>query len=119
MDGECVPQLDGPIGISGGKAAYEMILEGLDGTFCCIYLVVIWFHELPFTLFRLEKNLEGHSCLIVCDIEEGPVPLVDKDLEDALEGGDNGVVFYIRDALRKCVIVVIIICNEEILVCVQ
>ena len=116
MDDKCVPQLDGTTGIGGSHAADEMIFECLDSPFCCIDTVVIWFHKLPFKFFGLEENFEGCSCLIVCDIEEGLVPFVDKDIEYALKGGDDGDIFDIGDELRKNAIVAIIICDEEILV---
>ena len=37
----------------------------------------------------------------VGDVEQGPVPLLNQDVEDMLEGVDDGLVLHIRNWLRK------------------
>jgi hypothetical protein len=45
--------LDGKVDICGAKDAKEAVFECLDGSFCGIDAVVIWFDELKANILRL------------------------------------------------------------------
>ncbi len=44
--GKFVPKLDGEVGICGVKGAKEAVLECLDGWYCRVDAVVMWFDKL-------------------------------------------------------------------------
>ena len=96
-----------------------MFFEGLDDTFCYIHSVIVQWYKLPLTLLGLEEHPEGHSHLVISHINEGMVSFLNKDVEDVLEGVNDGLILDIWNGLRKNIIVVVIICDEEILVRVQ
>ncbi len=48
-----VPKLDGEVDIRGAKGAKEVVLECLDGLFCGVDAVVMWFDELETNVLRL------------------------------------------------------------------
>ena len=77
-----------------------------------VHSVIVGFDELPLALLGFEKRLEGRSCLVVGDVEQGPVPLLDQDVEDTLEGVNDGLVLHIQNWLRKDILIVIIICRQ-------
>ena len=81
--------------------------------------MVVWFYELTLSLLGLEENLEGRSRLVIRNIQEGVVSFFNKDDADALEVVNHSLVLDIWNRLRKNRIVVVIMCNKEILVCVQ
>ena len=84
-----------PAHVGGCEATDEVVLEGLDGAFGRVHSVVVGLNKLPLALFGLEERLEGHSCLVVGDVQQGLMPLLDQDVEDALQGVNDGFVLHI------------------------
>ena len=41
------------------EATDEVVLEGLDHSFCCVHAMIVWLHKLPLAFFLCEEFLRG------------------------------------------------------------
>jgi hypothetical protein len=60
--------LEGEFAIGRREGTDEMIFERLDGTFCCVNAVVVWFNEHELAIFVSEKFLDLLRALIVHNV---------------------------------------------------
>ncbi len=68
MGGKFVPKLNQEIGVSCAQCSDKTILEGLDGSFGGVDMVVVWFNELDAELLGCEVGLDSFYCLIIHDV---------------------------------------------------
>ena len=47
----------------------EVVLEGLDGAFCCVDSMVVRLDKLYRSILGSHEGLDGHRSLVICDIE--------------------------------------------------
>jgi hypothetical protein len=62
--------------IRGAKATDKMIFECLNRPFGGVDTMIVWFNQLDRAVLLLHECFDGCSSLIVCDVEDGFVPLV-------------------------------------------
>ncbi len=69
MGGKFVPKLNWEVGIGCAQCSDNTILEGLDGLFISVDVVVVWFDKWEADLLRYEVGLDFFCGLIVHDIK--------------------------------------------------
>jgi hypothetical protein len=72
--------LEWKIGVCGAKATDKVILERLYCSFSGVDALVVWLDELDRAVLLLHECLDGRGGLVVCDIEDGFIPLVRQHL---------------------------------------
>ena len=69
MFDKSAPQLDGTVGVHGGKAGDGVVFH----TFYCwlggIHSVIVWFDEFNADIFLLDMCLDGFAAFIVEDVK--------------------------------------------------
>ena len=91
--------------ISGRQSTDEVVLERLDGSLCCVDVMIRGFYELPLASLSFQEGFDGTCCLVVCHIE---LWLVEYFLECCYDSG----IFEVWARFGKNSISVIIIRNE-------
>ena len=71
MRDEAVPEMQGKVGVSAADAGYEVILLGLDFTFCCVGAMKVWGHELEPYSGIAQKSFEADGAFIVKNLVLG------------------------------------------------
>ncbi len=69
MGGKFVPKLNWEVGIGHAQCSNNTILEGLDGLFISVDVVVVWFDKWEADLLGCEVGLDYFCGLIVHDIK--------------------------------------------------
>ena len=95
--------------ISGRQATDEVVLERLDGSFCCVDAMIRGFDKLPLASLSFQEGFDGSCCVVVCHVEFWFVAFGLEFVEHFFECCDDCSVFDVWAWLSKTSISVVII----------
>ena len=72
---ELAPKMERERWWEAGKAGNEVTLEGVDGPFGWVCLMVVGRDELEVDIFFREKSFEGGGAFVVAYLDLGAIPL--------------------------------------------
>lgn len=96
-----------------------MIFECLDGSFRCIYTVVVWFHELHGDVLADTILFDCGGCLVIRNVECWCVPMCRQCFDYRAEGCHDVLTGSGVDRDGKNVVGVVIVCDKDELLAVQ
>ena len=107
------------VDIGSAKPADKMIFECLDGSFGCIYTVVMWFNELYGYVFAETILFDRRGRLVIRDIECWCVSVCCQCFYNHAEGVHDVFTFGGFDRDGKDVVGVVIVGDKDELLAVQ
>lgn len=66
---EFTPYGGGAISVDGAESSDEVVLEGLDGSLCCVHSMVMRFYQLDFDVIIFKVFLNCFAGHVVDDVE--------------------------------------------------
>ena len=95
--------------VSGRQSTDEVVLECLDGSFCCVDAMIRWLDKLPLASLSFQEGFDGPCCLVVCHVEGWFVAFGLEFVEHFFECCDDSGIFEVWARFSKNSISVIII----------